>query len=74
MKEVARFQPSAAPLCQILVHYNPRTCVCYLVRRLCNSLLYGLPASHLNKVQRVLNAAARLVCQAPRYCAALATV
>ena len=32
------------------------------------SLLYGLPASHLNKVQRVLNAAARLVCRAPRYC------
>ena len=34
----------------------------------CNSLLYGLPASHLNKVQRVLNAAARLVCRAPCYC------
>ena len=34
----------------------------------CNSLLYGLPASHLNKVQRVLNAAERLVCRAPRYC------
>ena len=33
-----------------------------------NSLLYGLPASHLNKIQRVLNAAARLVCHAPRYC------
>ena len=26
----------------------------------CNSLLYGLHASHLNKVQRVLNDAARL--------------
>ena len=34
----------------------------------CNSLLYGLPASNLNKVQRVLNAAGRLVCRAPRYC------
>ena len=34
----------------------------------CNSLLYGLPASHLNKVQRVLKAAARLVYRAPRYC------
>ena len=33
----------------------------------CNSLLYGLPVSHLNKVQRVLNATARLVCRAPRY-------
>ena len=31
----------------------------------CNSLLYGLPASQLNKVQRVLNTAARLVCCAP---------
>ena len=34
----------------------------------CNSLLYGLPASHLNKVQRILNATARLVCRTPRYC------
>ena len=34
----------------------------------CNSLLYGFPASHLNKVQSVLNAAARHVCRAPRYC------
>ena len=34
----------------------------------CNSLLYGIPASHLNKVQRVLNATARLVCRALRYC------
>ena len=31
----------------------------------CNSLLYGLPASQLNKVQRVLNTAARLVYCAP---------
>ena len=34
----------------------------------CNSLLYGLPATQLNKIQRVLNAAARLVCRSPRYC------
>ena len=27
----------------------------------CNNLLYGLPASQLNKVQRVLNTTARLV-------------
>ena len=45
-----------------LVHAFVTTRVDY-----CNSLLYGLPASHLNKVQRVLNAAARLVCRAPRY-------
>ena len=46
-----------------LVHAFVTSCVDYF-----NSLLYGLPASHLNKVQRVLNAAARLVCRAPRYC------
>ena len=34
----------------------------------CNSLLHGLPASHLNKVQHVLNAAARLVCCMPCSC------
>ena len=33
----------------------------------CNSLLYGLPASQLNKVQRVLNTAAKLVCCSPRF-------
>jgi len=33
----------------------------------CNSLLYGLPALQLNKVQRVLNTAARLVCCSPRF-------
>ena len=33
----------------------------------CNNLLYGLLASQLNKVQRVLNTAARLVCCAPRF-------
>ena len=27
----------------------------------CNSLLYGLPAYHLNKLHRVQNAAARLI-------------
>ena len=34
----------------------------------CNSLLYGLPDNQLVKIQRVLNAAARLVCNAPRFC------
>ena len=34
----------------------------------CNSLLYGLPATQLNKIQRLLNAAARLVFRSPRYC------
>ena len=34
----------------------------------CNSLLYRLPATQLNEIQRILNAAARLVCRLPRYC------
>ena len=34
----------------------------------CNSLLYGLPNNQLAKIQRVLNASARLVCNAPRFC------
>ena len=39
-----------------LVHANVTSHVDY-----CNSLLYGLQASHLNKVRRILNAAVRLV-------------
>lgn len=34
----------------------------------CNSLLYGLPKCQLNKLQRVQNAAARLVFQESKYC------
>ena len=34
----------------------------------CNSLLYGLPNCLISKMQRVQNAAARLVYRAPRYC------
>ena len=33
----------------------------------CNSLLYGLPATQLNKLQRVQNAAARLICNIARF-------
>ena len=34
----------------------------------CNSILYGLPTIHSNKLQRVQNAAARLVTNTPRIC------
>ncbi len=34
----------------------------------CNSLLYGLPNSQLNKLQRVQNAAAPLVLQESKFC------
>ena len=33
----------------------------------CSSLLYGLPSVHLNKLQRVQNSAARLICNISRY-------
>lgn len=36
--------------------------------RVCNSLLYGLPDVHIAKLQRVQNAAARLVVGLPRFC------
>lgn len=34
----------------------------------CHNLLYGLPALHLHKLKRILNAAARLICSAPCHC------
>ena len=34
----------------------------------CISHLYGLPNYQLHKLQRVLNASARLVCNVPRFC------
>ena len=33
----------------------------------CNSLLHGLPTTHINKLLRVQNAAARLICSTPRF-------
>ncbi|CAH3026191.1 unnamed protein product, partial [Porites evermanni] len=34
----------------------------------CNSLLYGLPENQLNKLQRVQNMCARLICNESKYC------
>ena len=47
---------------QILVNAFVTSCLDY-----CNSLLYGLPATQLNKLQRVQNAAARLICNISRF-------
>ena len=33
----------------------------------CNSLLYGIPQYQFDRLQRILNAAARVVCQVPRF-------
>ena len=34
----------------------------------CNSLLYGLPATHISKLQRVQSAATRLISNTSRFC------
>ena len=34
----------------------------------CNSLLYGLPQVQIDKIQRVQNAAARLIFEQPKFC------
>ena len=34
----------------------------------CTSLLYGVPGHHMQKLQRVMNASARLIFCAPKYC------
>ena len=47
---------------QILVNAFVTSCLDY-----CNSLLYGLPATQLNKLQRAQNAAARLICNISRF-------
>ncbi len=33
----------------------------------CNSLLYGIPQYQFNRLQRILNAAARVVCVVPKF-------
>ena len=34
----------------------------------CNSLLYRVPEYHIRKLQRVMNASARLILKAPKFC------
>ena len=47
---------------------STRYVLALLFQKYCNTLLYGLAAVLINKVHRVLNAAARLVYRAPRHC------
>ena len=49
--------------CKILVH---ALVTCHL--DYCNALLYDIPQYQLQRLQKVLNAAARLVCRLPKYC------
>ena len=51
------------PITESLVHAFITSRVDY-----CNSLLYGIPNSHIMNLQRIQNAAARLVTGEPRFC------
>ena len=49
--------------CEQLVHAFVTSRIDY-----CNSLLYGLPAKQLDKIQRVQNTAARIIFRLPKFC------
>ena len=49
--------------CEQLVHAFFTSRIDY-----CNSLLYGLPAKQLDKIQRVQNTAARIIFRLPKFC------
>ena len=44
--------------------------VAFITSRLdyCNSLLYGVPDHHIQKLQRIMDASARLILCAPKHC------
>src|SRR5664279_4572874 len=54
---------------KVLPFGTARTIVnCFVISRIdyCNSLLANIPHCHLNRLQRVMNAAVRLLCHAGR--------
>ena len=48
-------------------HKNSCNISCLVLFNYCNLLLAGIPQKLMNKVQRVINCAARLVCKAPKW-------
>ena len=48
-------------------YQNFSSCIYYIHLDYCNSLLYGIPKYQLNRLQKVLNAAARVVCLVPKF-------
>ena len=64
MQKIGRMRPYLnQDACERLVH-------AFVTSKLdsCNSILYGLPDTDLNKLQRIQNAAARLVSKSPKSC------
>jgi hypothetical protein len=64
LRKIKRIRKYLSPeSATILVHSFISSCLNY-----CNSLLYGLPAYQLNKLQHVQNAAARIMRRLPKFC------
>ena len=61
LRPIRRYLSQAT--CEQLVHAFITSRIDY-----CNSLLYGLPAKQLDKIQRVQNTAARIIFRLPKFC------
>ena len=60
IQQIRKFLPEETT--KILVHSFVASHTDY-----CNSLLYGLPQCQYDRLQRILNAAARVVCLVPKF-------